>query len=126
MKKISRRVFLLAASAAPAALCLLAPARGPRSRLYQSLPLRHVSAFYGPFIVDELRAGQPLEVSLRRGGAFVSAGQYGLGWLPSDAGRAWKLAAAEGRRAELRLESVRKDEYRRLRLTINLFIAKAT
>ena len=120
MKRISRRKLLLLAAAAIPVSLHAARQRVAGSPRNSVVALRRVSAFSGPFVVGELKPGRRLDVALWRGKAFVSMGEHGLGWLPAEAARSWKRAAAAGSRADVLLESVGRDDRGRLALFVSV------
>lgn len=123
MRRTTRREFLLAAGSVTVLARSDAATPRPRNgqtRLFSAVPVQRVSAFSGPFIVDKLQAGCPLEVAWEGDRAFVRLDGYALGWLPDPAGRVWRESSLDGQPFEVRVEMAARDERARLKLFVEI------
>jgi len=119
MKDLTRRSFLSTAAFIGGFFGLKQAGAAPRRSL-DGIQLQSASVFYGPFMIDQLTAGRPLDVVWRFETALVSLNGHLLGRLPAHATEAVKRAALGGQAVKVRIERTGRDPQGRLLMFVRL------
>jgi hypothetical protein len=120
MKRTTRRDFLWTAGLIVAGFVGGSSAYGSVTQSYTVVQVQSVSAFSAPFLVQQLKLGQPLDVLWKQEKACLILREYLLGWLPEPAAQAWKQSTFHGQPPKVQVEKTDRNCEDRLRLFVKI------